>query len=737
MRAIDRTSNTTATTRPPTPILNTSADSPYRSNTTAPSKSSIPASLAAAKTSTTPASRRRSFAASPTLATRPPLRPRDGNQNALSLTWTRPATATATKTASPAAAMPAGESRARQPPLSAAAAKLINRTPLTPKVVAKGPIVPSVSPLGRRAQNQSATLANAQVYRDEVSSTPPMAAPFLGNNNITPRSGTRQSRVDSTNTTPNGTPNLDKSGDIWDSGRAAWGVPTLSYEPAKLASPSESPPESADSKFFYASEAKPTPSPLQQRPVSVPQKQGNFFYANGTSAENKRMTSPQPSSSLTPVLGAMPEPAATGKFFYANGVPDAPSRQGLQMSASASTVSTSSRTPPVRPGTSSSATGHPANVAQRPTSPVKQASTPAGEVLWLKDSPSNPSNRPPVASPPVLAPPSTTSGKRRVSIDAAPRFMPGHTRAGSVPLAEYPFTSKPASPPQYSPDLPSPSASPGISQPTLTMASILQAVEDMDDDDGGDMDNQSGLQSPTKSVHSTDAVSELVANARRERKVQDLEITNASLEAINRTLERQLRKQTAELRRYRRLSRSGRLSLTSAASSRVASETLTERLGGLSDVSENESEEEDRDSLNGFENSSADSGSASGPSSPGAQLKRDERRLQLDLTKHQELLVDSQKMNQSIKRCLDWTEVLIKEGQKALAYHVRVSDVEIGGRVLDPLDEDDEDDKTEDGHPAHDRHDSVRDGSAVQPPQPFVKSPEDRDIGIELPVDGG
>lgn len=41
-------------------------------------------------------------------------------------------------------------------------------------------------------------------------------------------------------------------------------------------------------------------------------------------------------------------------------------------------------------------------------------------------------------------------------------------------------------------------------------------------------------------------------------------------------------------------------------------------------------------------------------------------------------------MNQSIKRCLGWTEELIKEGQKALAYHVKVSDVELGGRVLVP-----------------------------------------------------
>jgi hypothetical protein len=74
------------------------------------------------------------------------------------------------------------------------------------------------------------------------------------------------------------------------------------------------------------------------------------------------------------------------------------------------------------------------------------------------------------------------------------------------------------------------------------MASILQIAEDFDDEEeeeaeSKDEGTQPDLQSPTKSSHG-EPVNDLVANARRERKVQDLEITNASLEAINRTLER-------------------------------------------------------------------------------------------------------------------------------------------------------------------------------------------------------
>jgi hypothetical protein len=105
----------------------------------------------------------------------------------------------------------------------------------------------------------------------------------------------------------------------------------------------------------------------------------------------------------------------------------------------------------------------------------------------------------------------------------------------------------------------------------------------------------------------------------------------------------------------------------------------------LTDMSEEE-EDEDED-LEIEESSESESGSLSPAAMAESDLrhrKKDEKRLQLDLSKHQQLLIDSQKMNQSLKRCLGWTEELISEGRKALEYHVRVSDVELGGRVLAP-----------------------------------------------------
>lgn len=195
-------------------------------------------------------------------------------------------------------------------------------------------------------------------------------------------------------------------------------------------------------------------------------------------------------------------------------------------------------------------------------------------------------------------------------------------------------------------------------------------------------------------------MNELAANARRERKVLDLEISNSSLLAINRTLEKEVRKQKAELRRFRRMSRAGRLT-SDALGATLNSSPLqgATHIGDLSDMSE-EGEEEEIENLDEEDPESSDASFDESQLSPSAQLERDEahrfrdeKRLQLDLTKHRDLLLDSQKMNQSLKRCMNWTEQLIKDGQKALEYQVRPSDVKLGGRVL--VAEDDHDEETQ------------------------------------------
>ncbi|KHN95976.1 uncharacterized protein MAM_06081 [Metarhizium album ARSEF 1941] len=610
----------------------------------------------------------------------------------------------AVKTRSPLASlanMPPGE-RPRQPQLSAAAARSVNRTPLTPKIAAKGP---PVTPLARRPPSSTPTLAASHNPRDDVS-TPVVA--FLAQN-ITPRSGPRQSRVDSANSTPSGTPNPERTSDGFENNntnttaasRLAPGVsPPANDLPRQAASQLDPASDANDSsKFFYASDARSIQQGGSQRPLSVPQKPANtFFYANGTTADGCRNVSPP--SNATPILppSSNPEPAAT-KFFYANGTPGMSSRPGMLQSTSASAASSFSRITPSRPPTSNCGSTFSVPPAQRPASPVKAVSTPVTQTLKnnVASPPSPKRNSLVASSSPSLTQQMSSVSQKRVSIDTAPKETGGHRRAGSMPgfepltVARFNLSPNPSESASASPPL-----SPGFSQPAMTMASLLQIADDLQDDaEPGQGDARSDVpppapQSPTKSANLSGSVSELVANARRERKVQDLEITNASLEAINRTLERQLRKQSAELRRYRRLSRSGAFS---AASSRVTSLALTEPPTDMSDVDEEDETEleEDADSFDESDLSSNDTVDTEDIMSSSAKLdarrRRDEKRLQLDLTKHQELLVDSQRMNQSLKRCLGFTETLIREGQKALQYHVRVSDIQLGGRVLAPSDD--------------------------------------------------
>ncbi len=215
---------------------------------------------------------------------------------------------------------------------------------------------------------------------------------------------------------------------------------------------------------------------------------------------------------------------------------------------------------------------------------------------------------------------------------------------------------------------------------------------------GAPIIHASPMQSPTRPeappLEKMQKMNELAANARRERKVLDLEISNSSLLAINKTLEREMRKQSAELRRFRRLSRSGRFSmapggsLLSMSGQSVLSALTESEHGeaGLSDLEEMDSQDSDSSDEDLDSSFDDDSSSILSPKSQAQQRAKDEKRLMLDLSKHRQLLIDSEKMSQSIRRCLEWTEELIKEGNRALEYKVKVSDVQLGGRVLNSED---------------------------------------------------
>ncbi|KAK0750355.1 hypothetical protein B0T18DRAFT_320833 [Schizothecium vesticola] len=645
-------------------------------------------------------------------------------------------------------------------------ARAASKPPLTPKVATRAPMLqtpnPTVTtPLPRRtARPDLVPGSNGPGGRDKDEMVSPVSA-FLANNNITPRSGARQVRVDSAGSTPTGTPTLERH-DSWESraglGLAGYATDDMPRRPAVSFAPSVetgSSRQDADSKFFYASDAqKPVQQPVPVKPVMAQPRAATFFYANGETVPPKGIPSQAP---LTPTL-AVSAPGLDGletKFVYANGPPNPPPlartntmpftapmpiarTNTLPVASQAPVAPIISRIPTSRPSTAGSYT------SPRPSSPVKLSQYPPTKLMRspiVTTNPQGPRNGRPVGH---ARSSSIASNLTMAEPPAVARLMSAHGSASSAEAS-----------PSISVPSPTFAAFPGAAA-TAGFASLLQAAEDFaEDEDEAAPESQN---SPTKSPSQEKDLTDLVVSARRERKVQDLEITNASLEAINRTLERQLRKQTAEIRRFKRLSRSGRLSMASMGSRAVSNSSVEggalARAGmDLDDLSEEESELAAQDEEMESEEEEDLSDSEVSNENPATTALRDarhrqgdERRLQLDLSKHQQLLVDSQKINQSLKRCLGWTEELIKEGKRALAYQVRVSEVELGGRVLAPeviearerrearearlLAGEDVGDMSCDDRSAG----SVLDDTGSEL---WGKDGQDRDSGIELPTDGG
>lgn len=656
-----------------------------------------------------------------------------------------------------------------RPQVPATAQRGINKAPLTPKIAAavasnarptaQGPTLAPTSnartPLPKRPQRINT--ANSLASAPRSSPAPPDSDARSAVSNVTARSGVRQSRVESARSTPSGTPNPDRH-DGW--GRDGRPSPDPSRRPAAVAfspvladSPKFSRPDQPDdfeSKFFHADDAPKDPrffhandiqksgpqatapkgpglakapgitrtpavppspgmgrspavppSPGMGRSPAVPPSPGmpktpTFFYANETPSKPNVSTvhtrKQSQSSTVSSTVGS--------KFVHANGVPESRPSPPPARSRPSSVVSSSSRAPSSRLGTVSEVQGP--SGAHRPTSPIKlpqqaqfahQRGTPVPHVTTARTS---------VTSSPQLG---TPVALRRTSTGTS---RSSHSRSGSLIMGEADHRS-----PHLASVPSSPLASPF--QAPLSLASIIQAAEEFGEDAESVVshashvshDSRSEIHSPARSSQSAYPINELIAGARRERKVQDLQITNASLEAINRTLERQMRKQSAELRRYKRLSRAGTLSaMTSNMRAADTAVAVASNVEGedpdLSDVDEagSGSELDDFDEEDEEEDSFSETDSTTESLSPSVvaerdakHRKRDEKRLQLDLTKHQQLLVDSQRLNQSIKRCLDWTELLISDAKKALDYKVRVSDIEIQPRprvLRPPVDEDDD-----------------------------------------------
>ncbi|KAK6437524.1 hypothetical protein LTR95_006280 [Oleoguttula sp. CCFEE 5521] len=570
---------------------------------------------------------------------------------------------------------PATDGRNLKPAL---ASNRTPRTPLAPRIA-----VAATSSPGGAARRPLTVRQDALTGPLTARATPPRQdeTPVKDLGNVTPRSATRKSRVEGSGTPVDAgqSPSLisgrasvtsDRGGDGTSSigsGRATR-PKSLIGGTGRARSPLTTSPGfvdlssqavgSIDSRFFHASEARNLEPPLKKVEVK---KASNFFHADGqhegTNGVSATRRSSRPSSIISDVRTAAPR-ARTN-----------PTSRPLQsppiLSPALSTVSNTSPFFATLPRHSAAA---------RSPSPSKENI----HLSYRKGASQIFGSRPsPLPSPQAL--------------EGAPR-----------PLAPRTISSE-QTPHRKSPSLSS-LDSPASNEPRRRSATTVEPQ--------ANTPSPLSLQTQTRLVESplspTKPLSDLASDARRERKLLDLEISNSSLLAINASLEREVRRQKSELKRFRRLSRAGRfddrtarlsegLSAVGEADEDAETGEYDADFGlpsGFTDIYDGSSHSDDDDD----EGSSVFSNDTSamsplrrlGSARDAARLAKDEERLRRDLERHKELLVQSQMMNQSLKRCTFAAEDMLREGRRALDYHVKTSDVKLGGRVLaDGQDQDD------------------------------------------------
>jgi len=533
-------------------------------------------------------------------------------------------------------------------PTLSAAFHRSNKAPLTPKLASPSP--GPVFPARRLAQPD-------HPYSTPSKDDSPAVPPTFLSANVTPRSGPRTTRRDGAISSPTNTPPAPSPHTPYSQSTIGYGRRDRS--PARGVKPEQS--RSLRAKTLTA----------ETQPISRP----NSFsdMASGTSlffhASDARSSHPsEPPTAPRPRPQGQTSPASI--FVYANGDQE---RNSLGDQSSVTSTTSKQRSGGIglpRPLPAGKPAGSPSSRLGSPR--LSDATSPPQEDARLPF-PGGPDNG--LGIIPRLGSPSDTIGDK----SQPPSIR--HTKSSSVD-----------SNPHFTPPQETLRASPVIVSGNYfhdgaapVMSENIPALRPRIFSNGSSVSTDTYPPLPL-SPGKSDAPSEAALNARTERKIMDLEISNSSLLAINRTLEREMRQQKAELRRFRRLSRAGRISM--APSTRSFSGVA---LSTTSEMDEGDSEYSIRSPDEMSEISDEDSIVDEGILSPGSLAEHDakhrahdEKRVMLDLAKHQEVLADSQKMNQSLKRCLGWTEELIKEGQRALEYNVHVQDVELGGRVLAP-----------------------------------------------------
>ena len=575
------------------------------------------------------------------------------------------------------------------------------RPPLLPNLA--GSPISDVSPAQTIQKQTPLSPAGRTIDNIEDKATPVKS--FL-NSNITPRSSSRKARKDSASSTPNRTPNgtpktarpismIDQrergaedtygasglgigSANAGNTGRASSVVsdgsrPTRSFRPTSRErngyNEHTTTPESQP-MFFRADDIRPNLASIPSERYVL---QGKAPTEMHFGAEDDY------GASRSPLGNSPPQEGPRSKFLYAN--------------------STAESTPATyRPLTESAVNSLSSALPQRATSPLKD------EVLSRRSSLSmaSPRRHKRLISNPTAArgqdikiPEAHSMGQsglsRRSSLSTPGQQKVSQVKSSGVSAVGSTAIRRSSIALSEGPAMKSPKLRPIVGAVEAQLPSPQTS-------DPPNTQSPSNSNSPRPGQSKLEHMNELAANARRERKVLDLEISNSSLLAINRTLEREMRKQAADLRRFRRLSRPDRVSavpslhsasnaltLLSKTDDHIDSDDYSGRSSPAFSLDDNDDDDDNRSDLSSSSNTSRPDENALSQLHFTRIRAKDSKRLHLDFSRHRTLLIESQKLNQSLKRCLSRTECLIADGKKALEYRVDVHSIENrGGRVLLP-----------------------------------------------------
>jgi hypothetical protein len=172
-------------------------------------------------------------------------------------------------------------------------------------------------------------------------------------------------------------------------------------------------------------------------------------------------------------------------------------------------------------------------------------------------------------------------------------------------------------------------------------------------------------------------VSEETRNARTDRKIKDLEISNASLLAINKVLEKKLRRQAKEIEYLNDL----------MSKHNITGELLAMHDDDDEDISIDEESNETFSSLGIAIKESLDNDQII-----DEQLSKQQAEITERMQQCLEFIETSQNISKTLRKCLMLSETLIQEGSKSINLTINPEDIKVGMKISMLTGDEDEDD---------------------------------------------